>query len=57
MSNFDVEDMEEAYTLPGGDEIATNQVLYNLAYRGIAVGVIRVSALLPCARTILYPLV
>src|SRR5688572_1221230 len=35
VSNFDVEDMEEAYTLPGGDEIATNQVLYNLAYRGI----------------------
>ena len=27
--------MEEAYALQGGDEIATNQVLYNLAHRGI----------------------
>lgn len=36
VSNFDVDDMEEAFALPGGDEIATNQVLYNLAHRGIA---------------------
>ena len=35
VSNFDVSDMEEAYALPGGDEIATNQVLYNLTHRGI----------------------
>ena len=35
VSNFDVNDMEEAYALPGGDEIATNQVLYNLPHRGI----------------------
>jgi diketogulonate reductase-like aldo/keto reductase len=35
VSNFDVDDMEEAYVLPGGDEIATNQVLYNPAHRGI----------------------
>lgn len=35
VSNFDVDDMEEGYALPGGDEIATNQVLYNLAHRGI----------------------
>jgi diketogulonate reductase-like aldo/keto reductase len=35
VSNFDVDDMEEASALPGGDEIATNQVLYNLAHRGI----------------------
>jgi len=35
VSNFDVDDMEEAYALPGGDAIATNQVLYNLAHRGI----------------------
>lgn len=35
VSNFDVADMEEAYALLGGDEIATNQVLYNLAHRGI----------------------
>ena len=35
VSNFDVSDMEEAIALPGGDEIASNQVLYNLAHRGI----------------------
>jgi diketogulonate reductase-like aldo/keto reductase len=34
-SNFDVDDMEEAFALPGGDEIATDQVLYNLKRRGI----------------------
>ena len=34
VSNFDVSDMAEAYALRGGDEIATNQVLYNLADRG-----------------------
>ena len=35
VSNFDVADMEEAIALPGGDEIASNQVLYNLLHRGI----------------------
>lgn len=35
VSNFDVDDMEEALALPGGDQIVTNQVLYNLANRGI----------------------
>lgn len=35
VSNFDVDDMEEALSLLGGDEIATNQVLYNLMNRGI----------------------
>jgi diketogulonate reductase-like aldo/keto reductase len=35
VSNFDLEDMEEAAALPGGDEIATNQVLYNLKRRGV----------------------
>lgn len=35
VSNFDVSDMDEAFALPGGDEIATNQVLYSLLYRGI----------------------
>ncbi len=35
VSNFDVDDMEESSALQGGDEIATNQVLYNLAHRGI----------------------
>jgi diketogulonate reductase-like aldo/keto reductase len=35
VSNFDVDDMEEAFALPGGEEIASNQVLYNLEHRGI----------------------
>jgi diketogulonate reductase-like aldo/keto reductase len=35
VSNFDTSDMEEANALPGGDEIVTNQVLYNLLHRGI----------------------
>jgi diketogulonate reductase-like aldo/keto reductase len=35
VSNFDVADMEEAFALSGGDEIVTDQVLYNLAHRGI----------------------
>jgi len=35
VSNFDVRDLEEAGTMPGGDEIATNQVLYNLMRRGV----------------------
>lgn len=35
VSNFDREDMEEALSLPGGEAIATNQVLYNLMRRGI----------------------
>lgn len=35
VSNFDVDDMEEAFALKGGDEIATNQVLYSLVHRGI----------------------
>ncbi len=35
MSNFDTDDMEEAESLPGGKEIVTNQVLYNLIHRGI----------------------
>jgi len=35
VSNFDVADMEELFGLPGGDQAATNQVLYNLARRGI----------------------
>lgn len=35
VSNFDNKDMEEALSLPGGDAVATNQVLYNLMNRGI----------------------
>lgn len=40
VSNFDVSDMEEAWELPGGDGIVTNQVLYNLARRGVEGGVL-----------------
>jgi diketogulonate reductase-like aldo/keto reductase len=35
VSNFDLDDMEEAMTLKHGDGIATNQVLYNLMRRGV----------------------
>jgi len=35
VSNFDRDDMVEAAELPGGDAIATNQVLYNLLKRGV----------------------
>jgi diketogulonate reductase-like aldo/keto reductase len=35
VSNLDFADMEELVALPGGSAVATNQVLYNLARRGI----------------------
>jgi diketogulonate reductase-like aldo/keto reductase len=35
VSNFDLSDMREATGLPGGAGIAANQVLYNLARRGV----------------------
>lgn len=35
VSNFDLDDMLEASALPLGDGVATNQVLYNLARRGV----------------------
>lgn len=35
VSNFDLSDMQELLQVPGGRHIATNQVLYNLQYRGI----------------------
>lgn len=35
VSNFDLDDMEELFSLTGGDAVATNQVLYNLTRRGI----------------------
>ena len=35
VSNFDVNDMREAAGLPGGAAVAANQVLYNLARRGV----------------------
>jgi diketogulonate reductase-like aldo/keto reductase len=35
VSNFDLADMEELIAVPGGKRVAANQVLYNLARRGI----------------------
>ena len=35
VSNFDTDDMEELLAVPNGGDVATNQVLYNLARRGI----------------------
>ena len=35
VSNFDVADLEELASVPGGDRVAANQVLYNLSRRGI----------------------
>ena len=34
VSNFDAPDMKELTALPGGQEVATDQVLYNLSRRG-----------------------
>ncbi len=35
VSNFDTNDMEELGSVPGGNAVAVNQVLYNLTRRGI----------------------
>ena len=35
VSNFDLSDMKELESLPGGEGVATDQVLYNLQRRGI----------------------
>jgi diketogulonate reductase-like aldo/keto reductase len=35
VSNFDLDDMLEAAALPGGELVASNQVLYNLTQRGV----------------------
>jgi diketogulonate reductase-like aldo/keto reductase len=35
VSNFDLSDMEEVEACSGGEAVATNQLLYNLARRGI----------------------
>jgi diketogulonate reductase-like aldo/keto reductase len=35
VSNFDLDDMLEAAALPGGDLVATDQVLYNLSQRDV----------------------
>jgi diketogulonate reductase-like aldo/keto reductase len=34
VSNLDIDDMIELWGVPGGDEVQTNQILYNLARRG-----------------------
>ncbi|MBB3255396.1 diketogulonate reductase-like aldo/keto reductase [Paraburkholderia bannensis] len=34
VSNFDTEDMEELFAIPGGEACAMNQILYNVARRG-----------------------
>lgn len=35
VSNLDLSDMEELWGIPGGDQVAVNQLLYNLGRRGI----------------------
>jgi diketogulonate reductase-like aldo/keto reductase len=35
VSNLDLEDMQELWTMPGGSAVATDQLLYNLVRRGI----------------------
>ena len=35
VSNLDLSDMEELWDVPGGDQVAVNQLLYNLGRRGI----------------------
>lgn len=35
VSNFDTDDMAEAFALPSGQAIVTNQILYNLTRRGV----------------------
>jgi diketogulonate reductase-like aldo/keto reductase len=35
VSNLDLADMEELWSVPGGEHVQTNQLLYNLARRGI----------------------
>ncbi|AOZ07573.1 aldo/keto reductase [Cupriavidus malaysiensis] len=35
VSNLDLDDMQELWTVPGGRDVAANQLLYNLGRRGI----------------------
>jgi diketogulonate reductase-like aldo/keto reductase len=35
VSNFDIDDMKELLSIPGGSAVSCNQVLYNLSRRGI----------------------
>jgi len=34
VSNFDTDDMQELVSVPGGENVSTNQILYNLSRRG-----------------------
>ena len=40
VSNMDLDDMQELLSLPGGEAVATNQLLYNLTRRGIEWGLL-----------------
>jgi diketogulonate reductase-like aldo/keto reductase len=40
VSNLDLDDMEELWSVPGGSAVATDQVLYNLSRRGIEWGLL-----------------
>lgn len=40
VSNFDALDLAELMTVAGGDAVETDQVLYNLAHRGVDVGLL-----------------
>jgi diketogulonate reductase-like aldo/keto reductase len=40
VSNFDADDMEEWFAVKGGDQVVTNQILYNLSRRGPENGVV-----------------
>ncbi|WGL52513.1 aldo/keto reductase [Nocardioides sp. BP30] len=41
VSNFDIRDMAELLSVPGGEAVQTNQVLYNLTRRGIEYDLLR----------------
>jgi len=41
VSNFDVDDMEELFSVPGGNACTANQVLYNPEHRGIEFDLLR----------------
>lgn len=51
VSNFDLPDMKELLDLPGGDQVAANEDLYNLGSRGIEY------SLLPWQRQQVIPLI
>lgn len=40
VSNFDTDDMEKLFSVPGGEKCAVNQVLYHLGSRGVEYGLL-----------------